>query len=132
MKTILVLWLIAGISICSDAQNRKGTSEFHKKEFDDKWQKDTTEYFSISPQFKPDTMIRDFHYSQRLKSDPFQFNQPDSLITNRNYPAAEFRMPVLGGGFYSNMPIAVPDSSVHYYLKIKHIPFFNTLEKKHK
>ena len=80
MKTILVLLLITGISLCSVAQNKIETNEFQKKDFNDKWQKDTTEYFPISPTFKPDTVLREFQYSQRL-SDPFLFNQPDSLLS---------------------------------------------------
>ena len=132
MKKIFFLLLITANSLCSVAQNKMVTNEFQKMEFNDKWQKDTIEYFSISHEFKPDTVLRDFHYSQRLKGDPFQFNQPDSLFSYKNYPATELRMPVIGGGYYTNMPIAVPDSSVHYYLQIKRFPFFNTLEKKHK
>jgi len=132
MKTILVLIMISGISLCSVAQNEKGTTEFQKRGFNDKWQKDTVKYFSISPEFKTDTVLREFQYSQRLHIDPFQFNQPDSLLSFKNSATYELRMPVAGGNFYSKMPIAVPDSSVHYYLKVKRIPFVNPMEKNHK
>ena len=132
MKSTMVLLLITGISLCSVAQNKMGTNEFQKKEFNDKWQKDTTKYFSISPEFKPDTVLREFKYPQRLRIDPFLFNQPDSLISSDSYYRNELRMPVIGGGSYINMPIAVPDSSVHYYLKVKRFPFVNPMEQHHK
>ena len=51
MKTILVLLLIAGISVCSLAQNEKPINEFQKKEFNDKQRTDSIEYFKISPLF---------------------------------------------------------------------------------
>ena len=128
----MVLLIVTAISLCSVAQNKIEIIEFQKKDFNDKWQKDTMEYFSISPEFKPDTVLREFQYSQRLHIDPFRFNQPDSLYSFENSPTYELRMPVAGGGFYLKMPIAVPDSSVHYYLKVKRIPFVNPLEQRNK
>jgi hypothetical protein len=40
-------------------------------------------------------------------------------------------MPVAGGGHnYFNMPIAVPDSTVEYFIKNKRIESVNPLEKR--
>jgi hypothetical protein len=42
-------------------------------------------------------------------------------------------MPVAGGGYnYFNMPVAVPDSTVRYYIKEKRIDYVNPLEKNSK
>jgi hypothetical protein len=51
-----------------------------------------------------------------------------------NHEKPEFRMPVAGGGvhYYFNMPVAVPDSTVQYYIKEKRIDYVNPLEKNFK
>lgn len=129
MKTIIFLLLILGISVCSHAQNQN-LSLIQKKYYNKNIQKDTTEYFTISTCFKSKTLPCDFKYSQRLHGNPFQFNKPDSILSSENSPASELRMPVASNKFYSNMPIAIPDSSVHYYLRVKRIPFVNPLSGK--
>lgn len=124
--------MISGISLWTGAQNKIEINEFQKKDFDKEWQKEIMANINVSLIFQTDTSIKDFKFSQKLPNQYFQFNQPDSLSSFENSPNYQLRMPVAGGGMYFNMPIAVPDSSVHYYLKVKRIPSVNPLEKRNK
>ena len=100
-------------------------------------------YVSAFAQFKnlpgkrDKAMFDNFDSSQGVRTD-----QPDSLIfpdTLRRFPEIRnhpelakpvedtidpYRMPVagLGAKFHSNMPVVVPDSSVHYFILQKKIP----------
>jgi len=132
MKTLCVLLMITGISLCSFAQNEKPFNDFQKIDFNKDWQKDTTDYFTISPEFKPDTVFHEFQYSQKLNNEPFQINESNSLFTFENSAKYEFRMPIAKGGKHFNMPNAVPDSTVHYYIKEKRIQFVNPLKYEYK
>ena len=87
----------------------------------------------ISPKFKTDTSAIKILPFQKLPGDSFTQNNQgkNDFFANRHKP--EFRMPVAGGGHnYFNMPIAVPDSTVQYYIKEKRIDYVNPLEKKYK
>lgn len=127
MRTIISLLLMLGISVCSHAQNQI-LSRFEKKHLYDNLQKDTCEHFAISPHFKSKTLPCNFKYSHQFKGDSLKLNYQDSLFSD--YPVPEFRMPVAKNSYYFKMPVVVPDSSVHYYLRVKRIPIVNPLEGK--
>ena len=113
------------------AQNNKPDGLL-KNDFNIRNQTDSSLYFVISPKFKPDTVLHNFEYSQRYHGDPFQFNKPDSILLTENSPAFELRMPVVGGAYHIKMPVAVPDSTVQYYILEKRIQFYNPLEQHHR
>jgi hypothetical protein len=83
--------------------------------------------FKISPKFKPqpDSLF----FSDTLPGNPeFSFT-PEIVPQKETYDP--FRMPVfkVNPDFPSNMPIYVPDSSVHYYIK-QAMPVQSPSEKK--
>lgn len=129
MKTIIFLLLLLGISVCSHAQNQN-FSPIQKNYFNENLQKDTSGHFAISPHFKSKTLPYDFKFSEKYPGNSLQFNPHDSILSSQKFSKYELRMPVVKPRFYSNMPIAVPDSSVHYYLRVKRIPIINPLTGK--
>lgn len=118
MKKLFIFLFIICFSIGVQAQLPETEIDFPKMNFNTVLQNDTFKHFKISPFFKPGT----------LPGDSLQFNPQDSLLYSRNFPKYELRMPVAGVTRYLNMPVAVPDSSVHYFIKQKRIEFFNPLE----
>ena len=55
---------------------------------------------------------------------PFQINPNLALIPKLRpsvYADPNFNMPVLKPSFHSKIPVMKPDSSIHYYLRIKKI-----------
>ena len=60
------------------------------------------------------------------------FSEADKLPLSHNFQHNPYRMPVLGQGihFHSNMPVYVPDSTVHYYIKQKKLGLHNPVHKK--
>jgi hypothetical protein len=134
MKTILFMMVILGTAIISTAQESKTGKNFQQKKFNTEVIADSAEYFVISPTFKTDTSAIKILPFQKLPGDSFTQNNQgkNDFFANRQKP--EFRMPVAGGGGrdYFNMPVAVPDSTVQYYIKEKRIDYVNPLEKKYK
>ncbi|GEM_PF-929211 len=127
MKTIVILFLILGTSIILRAQIPESNSVLQKKEFGDFLKNDSTDYFSTSPKFKSDTFL--FKHKNSEKFDINKYSIPKSIKRSENLVV--FNMPIAGYGSYSmNMPVMVPDSSVHYYIKEKRIHFLNPKEKK--
>lgn len=134
MKTIvLIMVVILGAAIISAAQKSKTDKTFQQKKFNTEVITDSAEYFAISSTFKTDTSEIYILPFQKLPDDSFTQNNQgkNDFFANRQNP--EFRMPVARGGYnYFNMPIAVPDSTVEYYIKNKRIESVNPLEKKYK
>jgi hypothetical protein len=134
MKAILLMVMILGAVIISTAQESKTGKTFQQKKFNTEVITDSAEYFVISPKFKTDTSAIKILPFQKLPGDSFTQNNQgkNDFFANRQKP--EFRMPVAGGGvhYYFNMPVAVPDSTVQYYIKEKRIDYVNPLEKKYK
>ena len=56
----------------------------------------------------------------------------DPVPDGQKYYSYELRMPVVGRTSKFKMPVAVPDSTVHYFIKEKRVEFLNPLEHKHK
>jgi hypothetical protein len=125
--------MILGAAIISTAQESKTGKTFQQKKFNTEVITDSAEYFSISPTFKTDTLVFKIKPFQKLPGDSFMQNNQSSNDFFANRQKSEFRMPVAGGGRdYFNMPVAVPDSTVQYYIKEKRIDYVNPLEKNYK
>lgn len=133
MKTVVLLMLmILGSVIITSAQEAKTKNNFQQKKFNT-IKNDSAEYFVISPTFKTDSSAIKILPFQKLPGDSFRQNNQGENDFFANQQKPEFRMPVAGGGYnYFNMPVAVPDSTVKYYIKNKHIDYINPLEKNFK
>ena len=132
MKTFVLIIMILGTAIIATTQESKTGKNFQQKKSNTEVNTDSVEYFVISPTFKTDTSAIKIIPFQKLPGDSFTQNNQgkNDFFANRQKP--EFRMPVAGGGVhnYFNMPIAVPDSTVKYYIKEKRIDYVNPLEKR--
>lgn len=86
--------------------------------------------------FKPDSNYHKFSnrfdIKRENKKPEFSENKLNENLKNQRIAEEmEFRMPVYNlNGYNSKMPVLVPDSSVHYYLKIKKIEGNNPSENK--
>ncbi len=132
MKTILILMVILGTVIITPAQELKTGKTFQKKKFNTEELSDTAKYLVISPKLKPDTSENKILPFQKLPGDSFTQNNQRITDFFANHQKSEFRMPVASGGYYFNMPVSVPDSTVKYYMKVKRIDYVNPLEKNNK
>jgi hypothetical protein len=134
MKAIVLIITILGSVIITTAQEPKTDKTFQQKKFNTETITDTTDYFTISPTFKTDTSAIKIRPFQKLPGDSFTQNNQSKNDFFANHQKPEFRMPVAGGGVhnYFNMPVAVPDSTVQYYIKEKRIDYVNPLEKNFK
>jgi len=133
MKTTLLIIMILGAVIILAAQEAKPGNNFQQKKFNTEVITDSAEYFAISPTFKTDTSAIKIQLFQKLPGDSFMQNNQSKNDFFANHEKPEFRMPVAGGGRdYFNMPVAVPDSTVQYYIKEKRIDYVNPLEKNYK
>jgi len=130
MKTIVLIIMILETAIFSSAQEAKTENNFQQKK-SNTVETDSTEYFVISPTFKTDTSAIKIIPFQKLPDDSFSLNNQGKIHVFANQQKPEFRMPVAGGGYnYFNMPIAVPDSTIKYYIKNKQVDYVNPLEKR--
>ncbi len=118
MKAITLLFLTLVISsLTLSAQIPETTLKFQEKEFEDYLKKDTIKQFNIYPKFKHPKNHNSWKFA---KSKPIK--RGEDLI--------ELNMPILAFGPNPvKMPIMVPDTSVHFYLKEKRIEFINPKEK---
>jgi hypothetical protein len=132
MKAILLMVVILGAVIISAAQESKTGNSFQQKKLNTEVKVDSAEYIAISSKFKTDTSAIKIKPFQKLPGDTFTQNNQGKIDFFANRQKPEFRMPVAGGGGrdYFNMPVAVPDSTVKYYIKNKRIDYVNPLEKK--
>jgi len=134
MKAIVLIIMILGAVIITSAQEPKTGKTFQQKEFNTEVNPDTTEYFVISPEFKIDTSEIKILPFKILPDDSFTQNNrgKNDFFASRQKP--ELRMPVAeaGGRNYFNMPVFVPDSTVHYYINVKRFEYVNPLEKYYK
>jgi len=131
MRTIVLIIMILGAVIISTAQEPKTGKKFQQKKFNTEIKTDSSRYFAISPKFKIDTSAIKINPFQKLPGDSLLLNNQNKIHVFANQQKPEFRMPVARGGYnYFNMPIAVPDSTVEYYIKNKQIEYVNPLEKR--
>ncbi|MBK6284171.1 MAG: hypothetical protein IPF54_17375 [Draconibacterium sp.] len=133
MKAIFLIIMILEAAIITSAQESKTDKTFKQKKFNTEVITDSTEYFVISPTFKTDTSAIKILPFQKLPGDSFTQNNQSINDFFSNHQKSELRMPVAGGGNnYFNMLVAVPDSTVRYYIKEKRIDYVNPLEKNSK
>ena len=107
MKTILLLSVFFVIPVLLFAQAETQPKKQKPERFDQ---------FEISPEFKlhrPDSLV----FSDTLPGMPEAYVYPGIRIPGRDVDP--FRMPIMvvSPNFPANMPVMVPDSSVHYYIK---------------
>ena len=97
---------------------------------------------SLSAQSKSDSVKIGFNSYQQILNDTLKLNVPPegenrqfsfqkNELQNQNLAQfdgqrsivsdQQFRMPILNPGFKSEMPVLKPDSSVHFFLRIKKI-----------
>lgn len=106
MKSILFITTILILSCSLSAQTENQQNKRDREQYNP---------FEISPKFKPQS-------DSMFLPDTFP-GIPEFSFTPEILPEKEtddpFRMPVVivRSDFPSNMPICVPDSSVHYYIK---------------
>lgn len=129
MKTILFILVAAGISFGAVAQNLE-VKPMPKIDFNKGWQKEKLLSFNDSPQLNLEVPQSDLNFQQTIPQLPDKNKVP--ALPPEEYAAYQLPMPVVGGPFSSRMPVVVPDSTVHYFLKIKRIPFTNPLDKRWK
>ena len=134
MKAIVSIIMILAAVIIATGQQPKTDKTFQQKKFNTEVIADSAEYFAISPKFKTDTSEIKILPFQKLPGDSFTQNNQGKNDFFANGQKPEFRMPVAGAGGrnYFNMPVAIPDSTVKYYIKEKRIDYVNPLEKKYK
>ncbi|HKI89215.1 MAG TPA: hypothetical protein VKA38_09315 [Draconibacterium sp.] len=129
MKTVVLFLMVIGISLGTTAQNLE-VKPMPKIDFNKGWQKEKLLSFNDSPRLNFEIPQGDLDFSQTIPQLPDENNVP--ALPPEEYAAYQLRMPVVGGRFSSRMPVVVPDSTVHYFLKIKRIPFVNPLDKRWK
>uniref|UniRef100_UPI003217FBB5 hypothetical protein n=1 Tax=uncultured Draconibacterium sp. TaxID=1573823 RepID=UPI003217FBB5 len=118
MRTLLIVVLLfSGVRVF--AQQNPVLKSLPKIEFDD-FRFENKDIFDISPTFKIDTLFEKpliFPEENKRKSFEQYLNQGKPVfISSIN------RMPIAKPfGNYWNMPVAVPDPSVRYYIKEKKI-----------
>lgn len=117
MKFLSSILFILVFSIAGYAQENTNKSENNL--FNEEKPKQRYELFETSPKLKfpnPDGLV----FSDSIRSLP---GKVPIAIRPENDLTAYFSMPVAepGDAFSSNMPVMVPDSSVHYYILQKRI-----------
>jgi len=115
MKAITLILLLFGICGFSFAQQDSLLAE--------DWGK------IISEQLKADSTLS-LELPRNFGEKPFQPYAPDYRNFQKGKRVYHFNMPIARGGFRSNMPVYVPDSSVQYYIKEKRIGAYNPLDRK--
>ena len=128
MKTIILFLFVIGFSVGAMAQSLD-IKPLPKIDFNKGWQKDSLLTFNNSPRFNFTIPHGDLNFSQKIPMNLDIQKYQDLPDESATY---QLRMPVVGGGFPSRMPVLVPDSTVHYFLKIKRIPFVNPLDRRWK
>jgi len=127
MKTVTILLLLI-ISLTSFSQNESRQKLLPDNYFLKQLEKEKLPYsFDISSEFQKEIRSLEFDFSTPLPG--IQEKKTERRFLNDNTTYFSSRMPVVKGDFHSNMPIAVPDSSVHYFILEKRIQLINPLEK---
>ena len=108
MKAILFLTVCLVLPVLLCAQTKKQRKQQVPENFD---------RFEISPEEKPNQKDS-LAFSESISGMPEVYMLPD-LSTPNEDKTDPYRMPVftVRPDYRSNMPVLVPDSSVHYYIK---------------
>ena len=113
MKTIVLLILFSTGFICCFGQNDFSVKPFQKIEFSTLNKTDNNYLLELNPKFKPDTI--------HLQYDDANWDgnkNPMTELEQERIFASQDDMPIAKPSSMNwNMPIAVPDTSVHYFIK---------------
>jgi hypothetical protein len=115
MKTIFFILLLSGICQFVYAQEDSLLVE--------DWQN------KIMEQLKADSTLS-LELPRNFGEKPFQPYAPDYRNFQKGKRVYHFNMPVARGGFGTNMPVYIPDSTVQYYIKEKRLGAYNPLDRK--
>ena len=111
MKTIVLIIILCGLSVCTMAQKDFQFRKFEKFNSNKYWEKDSLGVFPISPLLKTD---------KKLSRNNFLSGTQKSHL----YMKYSYTMPIAKPGRDCwNMPVFVPDSTVNYAIKDKRIQF---------
>jgi hypothetical protein len=134
MKAILLMVMILVAVIITSGQESKTDKTFQQKKFNTEIKSDSDEFAVNSPKSKTDTSLLIFKPNQKVPGTDLNLNNHETNPVLANKQVPELRMPVAGAGVrnYFNMPVAVPDSAVEYYIKVKWIDFVNPWENNSK
>ena len=128
---ILFIALLLNVSLYSVGQDKNTQKLLPDNYFSEQLEKKKLPYsFDISPEFQKEFPSLKFDFSYPLPEIRKNEKKTQNLLLNDNTTYFSSRMPVAKGKFHSNMPIAVPDSSVHYFILNKKIEVINPLEQK--
>lgn len=129
MRTIIISLLLS-ISFSSFGQSKIQQELLPDNYFSEQLENQRIpDSFKISPEFQKEIPSLKFDFSYPLPEIQENEVETKNLLLNDRTTYFSSRMPVVKGDFHSNMPIAVPDSSVHYYILNKKIEVVNPLFK---
>ena len=128
---ISILIFLMSVSFISFGQDKNTQKLLPDNYFSEQLEKKKLPYsFDISPEFQKEVPSLKFDFSYPLPEIRKNEKETGRRFLNDNTTYFSSRMPVVKGNFQSNMPIAVPDSSVHYFILNKKIEVVNPLERK--
>lgn len=130
MRTAILMVLFTTFSLVVFAQEKKQPKLFGDKKQLEELRKDSSFQFDISPKFREQLPFEKFK-DTTLSWDSDKYNDGKFYLDSTYSEAILAPMPIAGSRTirnYHNMPIAVPDSSVEYYIKEKRINIINPLE----
>ena len=128
---ILFIALLLNVSLYSVGQDKNTQKLLPDNYFSEQLEMKKLPYsFNISPEFQKEIPSLKFDFSYPLPEIRKNEKEPENRLLNDNTTYFSSRMPVAKGKFHSTMPIAVPDSSVHYFILNKKIEVINPLEQK--
>ena len=128
---IIIFALLLSVSLYSFGQEKNTQKLLPDNYFSEQLEKKKLPYsFDISPKFQKEFPSLKFDFSYPLPEIRKNEKEPENRLLNDNTTYFSSRMPVMKGDFHSNMPVAVPDSSVHYFILNKKIQVVNPLEQK--
>lgn len=132
MRAAILMVLFTTFSLVVFAQEKKQPKLFGDKKQLEELRKDSSFQFDISPKFKEQLPFEKFK-DTTLSWDSDKYNEGKFYLDTTHSETILAPMPIAGSREirnYHNMPIAVPDSSVEYYIKEKRINIINPLEFK--
>lgn len=128
---ITIIILLLSISLYSFGQDKNSQKLLPDNYFQEQLEKKKLPYsFDISPEFQKEYPSLKFDFSYPLPE--IRKNEKETEIRLKLEKLVSYcsKMPVMKGDFHSNMPVSVPDSSVHYFILNKKIEVINPLERK--
>lgn len=129
MKTGFI-FLLLSVSLYSFGQDKNSQKLVPDNYFSEQLENKKLPYsFDTLPEFQKEIPSLKFDFSYPLPEIRKNKKEAEDRLMNDNTTYFSSRMPVMKGDFQSNMPIAVPDSSVHYFILNKKIEVINPLDE---